>query len=1256
MRNFNQWSLAVLSLLLLTAGALADTEKSNQLVEEAWDVWDKNDHAAVEAKFQEAIAQDPKNKRAYLGLAALYTIQEKHEKAWATYRHITKITDDNQPYLYAAWSSGKVIFNEDDSSSGIVDIYHELADSGNKNGLMRALANQSLGEYYEKRNKLPLSRQHYRDVNTVNDWKLIGPFDNVSASGFNKAFPPESEFKPDAKYQGKNAVPAQWFNIAAIRPDNWIDFRRYFAHMESIFYGNTFVYSPKKQTVNLTVGTSGSLKAFLNDQVVIEYFDENNNDLDTYVVETELQKGWNRLLVKVGFSEIERCNFLVRVTDTQGGKLKDIRISSDAQKYRKMKNTPVKTIPNFAEAYFEAQVKAHPDHVENYLLLADCYLRNDKAIEGELVLRDAISRRPENALFYIKILEAYNRGEKYDEVLTTIEKIYSLDKNIPQVLIYKYDQFLENEQFEQAEEVLAKLETLIPNTQSIYQQRLAMYSAKREIEKYIATAKEAYESFPESWQMARQQATISYQTTRSYYESVNIYQDYLSRNYNATTLATLANIYLEAQDVEQWEATYLKLFELDPSFTGYYYQMANTYQSLQQYDKAHEVLEKTLQICPNSSTYWAKMGELHRLTNAPEKAKEAYREALRFSATNYDAREKLRELEGKSSIFNNFEMVNVEELVANAPGSDAYPTDDALVLLNDMKRVVYENGASETFAEMLIKVFNNQGIDSYKEYQLPYNGHTEQLTIEKAVVMKKDGSEISGDINRNHIVFKSLEQDEVIYIKWKIKNFYSGKLSNHFWDRFHFSDFDPSRDIRYSLLVPKDFDFSYNAQNIDVKPVKKKTPDGMLYQWRLVDQPAISYEYDMPLLEDVGKVLYISSIKDWEFMVDWYSDIALTKARSSYEIREQVEKLFAGRENVSRDEKIKIIYNFITENIRYSSVSFRQSAMVPQKARDVLVNKIGDCKDVSALAIAMLKEVGIDAHYVLVNTRDEGYNTNVLPSIPFNHCIAGVETSQGIKYLDLTANNYGYGSVPAMDMEAFTLLIKPGNSDPEYLDPKQFTARNLNRRMLIEVDEQNGIQVEKTGYRTGTLAAGLRNGFRDEAPSNRRKMLTETLSENFPNVKLLSFKVENLEEVNAGVQFDYAFEAPDYVSQTGEFKFFRIPWTDYLTYDRALSYEQRQYPYLFWPSADSLIEEVEIKMPPGYEPLELGDDIAITSSAADYNLTFRIENGQVIGRRQLVYKKSVVSPEEYVAFRSFYNRVVKEDARQILLRRVQQNQ
>ncbi|MFX0139363.1 MAG: hypothetical protein ACFFDN_37330 [Candidatus Hodarchaeota archaeon] len=46
------------------------------------------------------------------------------------------------------------------------------------------------------------------------------------------------------------------------------------------------------------------------------------------------------------------------------------------------------------------------------------------------------------------------------------------------------------------------------------------------------------------------------------------------------------------------------------------------------------------------------------------------------------------------------------------------------------------------------------------------------------------------------------------------------------------------------------------------KPLKKRTEDGILYEWSLYDEPAIEYEYDMPGLDDIGKILSISSIPD----------------------------------------------------------------------------------------------------------------------------------------------------------------------------------------------------------------------------------------------------------------------------------------------------------------------------------------------------------------------------------------------------------
>ncbi|MBN1783048.1 DUF3857 domain-containing protein [bacterium] len=1240
-------TIVVLSFLLtirISAQTAAD------YVQSAWDAWHANGLDSVETLLNKALELDPSNIRAHLGLSYYYQLMEQKQLSWKHYRSAFEQAPDPEPYIYAGMIAPRMLQLQEDKKSGIIDLYKTLAENA-KHSTMRASATEITGRYYQDHNKLREAQTCYAGLHAVTDWLVIGPFDNISASGFERVFPPETGMEPETTVPGKNDVPASWFKIEKLRHDQWVDFRRYFSQTDAVFYANTFVYVPEKQAVHIRVGTSGAVKVFLNDEQVLEWVDENNNDMDTYIAATELQQGWNRLLVKCGFSEITQCNFMVRITDPDGDFIESIQIDSSPRPYQSKPGAPVVTVPQFAESFFEKQIGNRPDDLENYLLLADCLLRNDKAIEAELILRESLKKSPDNILILSHLIEAYQRGEKFDEIMTTLEKLSNLAPDIPVVLDYKFNDFMENEEYEKAAACLETLKQVLPESPELDQYRVAFHHAKNEPEKVIALTREIAKKYPDNWAVVKADAYLSLYITKNPDQAIKKVRKFLKTHTQDDVFNTMMDLYLKAGDFKKWEETGIERTRFNPAATGYYFDMVETYKTMQNYPQAESLIRQTIDICPGSALYHASLAEILRASGRVQEAVTAYENALTYNPAFYDARDKLRELQDKSPVFDRFEGADIDSMIQAAPGAEMYPDDGAVILYNDAKRVVYERGASESREELLVKVFNAAGIDQFKEYWIEYNPYTEKLIIEKAVVIKKDGSEINADQRDNQLVFKTLEENDILYLKWKIRNFYTGKLSNHFWDSFYFNAYYPVRDIRYAILIPREFKFEYKTQFMSETPASvRETEDGMLFQWRLADEPAVQYEYRMPGLDDIGKMLHISSIPDWAFIVDWYTDLAKTKTRSSYEIRETVHQLL-GEAPLPEAEKIRRIHHFITENIRYSFVSFRQSGLIPQKARDVLVNRIGDCKDMATLAIAMLKEAGIEAHYVIVNTRDEGLRRHNLPGIQFNHAIARAETENGPLYMDLTAQNYAVGTVPEADMGAFSLDIRPGVAQPSILDPDLFIKRELRRGTKAVIHEDNSIAIQINSIRTGSFAAQTRQAYRFMGQKDREKTLLENLNRDYPNLELHSFVIDHIDSVAPDIHYTYDFSMPQYINDAGSFKIMKMPWTDALRPDRALSYDKRQYTYEFWPSTDLEEEEIDCELPGSYVPVELPSRIHYTCPVADYTLTLSFKNGTIRAKRMYAVKKWEVPPEMYAGFKAFYNNVLKADQTQILLKK-----
>jgi len=1249
MRAMKAGVLALVLVLLPAAGRCA--AGSDSLVESAWRAWEVPDYGLAEKQFRAAIAADPSNERACVGLALLENMRDRSRSCWEALQGLIRIDPQPYPYIFSFGNTLRFRLKDEFRETGLLTYLETLADSADGRGVLSAQVTEGLEEYYRERKDLPEAARWRARMNAVSDWLLIGPFENVSASGYEKAYPPETGFDAGATYEGKGGVPVSWFPIASSVPGTWIDFTRHFAYRQSIYYANTFVYAPQNMNVHLRVGTSGSLRAFLNDELVIEYADENNNDLDTYVVATQLQQGWNRLLIKCGYSEIDKCNFLVRITDARGHKIDGLRYSTAAQTYTRKPGAPAAVLDNAFETFFREAVAAHPDRPENYALLAQLYLRDDKAPQAELILRDALKQWPRCTQFYTLMMETYLRGKKRNEIEDLLSKIRTVDDRLPAVLQYRISEAMRDEDFQKAEELIGELRSQGYDPEAVYQADMELLGKRKEIDKLVALVRKAYAEFPMNWQFASLQALVESEINHSAEKAAEVVAGFLKRKYGIDQLNTMAGYYLKAGKLDQWEAAMNEAIERDPTTTGYIYSMGYVYQQIKNYAKAEEMYRRALALCPSSALYWSRLAEVYKATGRTDDAKNAYRASLKVDPRDFAIRDALRAMEGKKPVYSIFSSYPVDSLVHAAPGQAAYPDDNGVILLDDTKRVVFERGASMVMNEALVKVFNAKGIDTWKEYSIGYNSYNEELIVEKALTIKKDGTEVKADVNGGDIVFKSLEPNECIYLKWKVKNYYSGMLSQHFWDTHYFNGGYPVAVDRYTLLVPRGLQFNHRTQLAPDAPTVRETEDGTVYEWLTMHEPGMRYEVNMPGSADVARVLFVSSIPSWNYVANWFSDLALAKTQSSFEIREKVAALLGDGKAMSDEQKVKAVYDFITENIRYSSVSFRQSAYIPQRARDVLVQRLGDCKDVSTLCIAMLQEAGVKAHYVLVNTWDDGQNRNIPPSIAFNHCIVGVDLKSGVRYLDLTASDFPVGSIPPNVTGAFALPIEGGSNTPIYLQTGQPAMGTVRRSTAAILNEDASLKVVCSSRRTGPAGAYIRARYRNKSHDECLKDLSGTLSGEYPNVHVDDVQVKDIDRLDPAVEDIHAYTVPGFVTEAGGFRLMRVPWADRLHPSEALAYDTRTYPCQVRADGDTNTEVVHIKLPPGYTLAEVPKGARLTDAVGEYSVSYAVAGKELIATRTFIQKKLIVEPAEYQSYKKFYNDALRQDERQFVLKK-----
>ncbi len=411
----------------------------------------------------------------------------------------------------------------------------------------------------------------------------------------------------------------------------------------------------------------------------------------------------------------------------------------------------------------------------------------------------------------------------------------------------------------------------------------------------------------------------------------------------------------------------------------------------------------------------------------------------------------------------------------------------------------------------------------------------------------------------------------------------------------------------------------------------------------------------MPSLGDFGEVLTVSTVKSWNDISEWYSDITRVQSREDYDLNEAYGEIFPkGAAGISETDKARRIYEYIEDRIGYSSVSFRQGAYVPQRAGKTLTTRLGDCKDMSALFLAFAHKAGLPANLVLVNTRNNGSKGITLPSMEFNHCIVQYQADGKDNFLELTDRYLPFGTLP-QTVKAAQMLSVPYKYEKQPATlaavPGGKSLTTLKRKVNIKIQSAD-VQINTSCAVTGNLASVFRERYLHKAPDEERETVREHVGYSFKNhVELGKYGFRNLEGAADTVHWNCDYTVKNEVVSVGDFSMLRPVFMEMVATQDIFTNEARQHPFQYWSyeNTDNYVTEVVIELPEGKAFDQVPGNMQEKFEGMTYEIAYeKLTPGKLkVTRSFRADTGAEIAPAAFVGMKDFFNKIVEKEQKYI---------
>lgn len=596
-----------------------------------------------------------------------------------------------------------------------------------------------------------------------------------------------------------------------------------------------------------------------------------------------------------------------------------------------------------------------------------------------------------------------------------------------------------------------------------------------------------------------------------------------------------------------------------------------------------------------------------------------------------------------------------------------------------------------------IKILKRSGFDE-GDISIPFYQKGERVINLQVQVFSPDGSKHS---LRNSDIFEEKVNDNWSMMKFSAGNLSEGAVleyrytieSEYFNElrEWNFQENIPTVWSEYRLDVPEWFDYVALTQGTPADIHETETTEQTIVMGGGVDSgssrgKARVYQTryaakDLPGLKKEGFITtmsdYYSRVRFQLKGIQWpgqaykpnmntwpelaknlmeYENLGeqITRDRNFKDLWESVSPDLSSA--AANDEKVKIIYSFLAENLTWDG---RYTFGATDKLDKCFEKKTATSGELNLMFIALARKADIEVYPLLVSTRAHGRMVELYPIIDqFNHLMALVRYGEQLQVVDVGNKHRPIGlcrlnafngsawlmspekpqwvKVPVPERESITMINATLNPDGGLEGDVQSRYKGH-----AAVDTRTEIEEESQGQQAIAAAAEAEEGEEERG----------SLRDRYPDIEISAGEYSGLADPEAPLNVKYHCRIPQAGIVNNDFIYFNpiiFPAFD----ENPFKQETRTYP-VDVPYSISQRYVINLTVPADFSIEEIPEDIrmALPNGGGIFEISTKVVGQDIYLNCNLNLAQIQFEPEAYPALKEFIDLIMEKQGEQIVLRK-----